>query len=51
MSVVECDVPSDSALGKALIERADFSDAHRCAVRMLASLKSSLRFLRTGHSG
>jgi hypothetical protein len=25
MSVVECDVPSESALGKALIERADFS--------------------------
>ena len=29
MSVVECDVPSESALGKALIERADFRDAYR----------------------
>jgi hypothetical protein len=33
MSVVECDVPSESALGKALIERADFSDAYRAPLR------------------
>lgn len=30
MSVVACDVPSGSALGKTLIERADFGTAHRC---------------------
>ena len=29
MSVVECDVPRQSALGKDLIERADFRDAYR----------------------
>src|SRR5215470_14143601 len=29
MSVVECDVPCRSALGKDLIERADFRDAYR----------------------
>jgi hypothetical protein len=29
MSVVECDVPRHSALGKDLIERADFLDAYR----------------------
>ena len=29
MSVVECDVPWQSALGKDLIERADFRDAYR----------------------
>jgi hypothetical protein len=29
MSVVECDVPSHSALGTNLIERADFRDAYR----------------------
>ena len=29
MSVVECDVPRHSALGKDLIERADFHDAYR----------------------
>ncbi len=29
MSVVECDVPSESALGKNLIERANFRDAYR----------------------
>ena len=29
MSVVECDVPRHSALGKALIERADFRHAYR----------------------
>src|SRR5260370_34361730 len=29
MSVVECDVPHHSALGKDLIERADFRDAYR----------------------
>jgi hypothetical protein len=29
MSVVECDVPRNSALGKDLIERADFRDAYR----------------------
>jgi hypothetical protein len=29
MSVVECDVPRHSALGKDLIERADFRDAYR----------------------
>jgi hypothetical protein len=33
MSVVECDVPSESALGKTLIERADFSDAYRVPLR------------------
>src|SRR6516225_12501353 len=33
MSVVECDVPSESALGKTLIERADFSDAYRAPLR------------------
>ena len=33
MSVVECDVPSESALGKNLIERADFSDAYRAPLR------------------
>ena len=33
MSVVECDVPSESALGKALIERADFRDAYRAPLR------------------
>jgi hypothetical protein len=29
MSVVECDVPRHSALGKELIDRADFRDAYR----------------------
>jgi hypothetical protein len=29
MSVIECDVPCHSALGKDLIERADFRDAYR----------------------
>ena len=29
MSVVECDVPVESALSKGLIERADFRDAYR----------------------
>ena len=29
MSVIECDVPCHSALGKDLIERADFRDAFR----------------------
>ena len=29
MSIVECDVPRHSALGKDLIERADFRDAYR----------------------
>jgi len=29
MSVVECDVPHNSALGKDLIDRADFRDAYR----------------------
>ena len=29
MSVVECDVPHHSALGRDLIERADFRDAYR----------------------
>src|SRR6516225_6470528 len=33
MSVVECDLPSESALGKTLIERADFSDAYRAPLR------------------
>ena len=33
MSVVECDVPSESALGKTLIERADYSDAYRAPLR------------------
>jgi hypothetical protein len=32
MSVVECDVPFHSALGKDLIERADFRDAYRAAL-------------------
>jgi hypothetical protein len=31
MSVVECDVPSESALGKTLIESADFSGARNVA--------------------
>jgi len=54
MSVVECDVPSESALGKDLIECADFfvtHTAHRYAARKPASLKSSLRSLRTGQPG
>jgi Protein of unknown function (DUF2867) len=29
MSIVDCDVPRHSALGKGLIERADFRDAYR----------------------
>ena len=29
MSIVECDVPHHSALGKDLIESADFHDAYR----------------------
>ena len=33
MSIVECDVPSESALGKALIERADFREAYRAPLR------------------
>jgi Protein of unknown function (DUF2867) len=33
MSVVECDVPRRSALGKDLIERADFRDAYRVPLR------------------
>jgi Protein of unknown function (DUF2867) len=33
MSVVECDVPSESALGKELIRRADFADAYRAPLR------------------
>ena len=33
MSVVECDVPAESALGKTLIERADFSDAYSAPLR------------------
>jgi hypothetical protein len=33
MGVVECDVPSESVLGKALIERADFRDAYRAPLR------------------
>jgi hypothetical protein len=33
MSVVECHVPPESALGKGLIERADFSDAYRAPLR------------------
>lgn len=33
MSVVECDVPHHSALGKDLIERADFRDAYRAPLR------------------
>jgi Protein of unknown function (DUF2867) len=33
MSVVECDVPPESALGKALIEQADFRDAYRAPLR------------------
>ena len=37
MSVVECDVPRHSALGKALIERADFRDAY-CAPLSRADL-------------
>jgi hypothetical protein len=32
-SVVGCDVPSGSALGKTLIERAGFGTAHHCAAR------------------
>jgi hypothetical protein len=33
MSAVECDVPSESALDKTLIEGADFSDAYRAPLR------------------
>lgn len=33
MSVVTCDVPSESAVGRALIERADFGDAYRASLR------------------
>ena len=33
MSVVECDVPSQSALGADLIEHADFRDAYRAPLR------------------
>jgi hypothetical protein len=33
MSVVECDVPPQSALGVDLIERADFRDAYRAPLR------------------
>ena len=33
MSVVECDVPFESAPGRALIERADFRDAFRAPLR------------------
>jgi hypothetical protein len=33
MSVVESDVPSESALGKDLMERADFRDAYRAPLR------------------
>jgi hypothetical protein len=33
MSVVECDVPAQSALGADLIERANFSDASRVPLR------------------
>jgi hypothetical protein len=46
MSVVESDVPRHSALGKDLIECADFRHAY-CApltARKLASLKSSSEF-------
>jgi len=32
LSVVECDVPRHSALGKDLIERADYQDAYRAAL-------------------
>ena len=35
MSVVESDVPRHSALGKDLIERADFRDAYRAPLRRL----------------
>jgi len=35
MSVVECDVPHRSALGKDLIERADFRDAYRAPLNRL----------------
>jgi hypothetical protein len=35
MSVVECDVPRRSALGKDLIERADFRDAYRAPLSRL----------------
>ena len=35
MSVVECDVPRHSALGKHLIERADFRDAYRASLSRL----------------
>ncbi len=33
MRVVECDVPPESALGKDLMERADFRDAYRAPLR------------------
>src|SRR5262252_11191180 len=35
VSVVECDVPRHSALGKDLIERADFRDAYRAPLSRL----------------
>ena len=33
MTVVDCDVPAGSALGKDLIERADYRDAYRVPLR------------------
>src|SRR5260370_17600491 len=33
MTVVECDVPAGGALGRELIERADFRDAYRVPLR------------------
>lgn len=33
MRVTECEIPSVSGLGRALIERADFRDAHRAPLR------------------
>ena len=53
MSVVECDVPRQSALGKDLIERADFRDAYRAPLTRwtLMSLTSSSEFSRSGPAG
>ena len=43
MSVVECDVPSQSALGADLIEHADFRDAYRAPLRRSELSSATLR--------
>jgi hypothetical protein len=47
MSVVECDVPRHSVLGKDLIERADFRDAYFSGVR--SGIRPSPRGGRSAH--